>query len=313
MGKKAVGMLVGYVLLAVIGIPVLVTAALGGFREEHMTEAKALYGLEEYWNAKEYSLDTELERYVAGVVSAEMPALFPMEALKAQAVAARTYQVRYMKQSGSEEVLYDVGQAYLDEQGQREKWSAQYETYAARIRQAVAETKGEIMVYEGEPILAAFHAQSSGKTENSENVWVQEIPYLRSVDSSGDLEAPDHETTTALSAAFVWEALRQYGALGVSATDLTFSKPVCSEAGYVQQIQAGNLTLTGQEVREALGLRSTDFTVQRQGDQFLFTTKGYGHGAGMSQYGAKALAEEGMDYREILQHYYTGISFKKIA
>ena len=313
MGKKAVGMLVGYVLLAVIGIPVLVTAALGGFREEHMTEAKALYGLEEYWNAKEYSLDTELERYVAGVVSAEMPALFPMEALKAQAVAARTYQVPYMKQSGSEEVLYDVGQAYLDEQGQREKWSAQYETYAARIRQAVAETKGEIMVYEGEPILAAFHAQSSGKTENSENVWVQEIPYLRSVDSSGDLEAPDHETTTALSAAFVWEALRQYGALGVSATDLTFSKPVCSEAGYVQQIQAGNLTLTGQEVREALGLRSTDFTVQRQGDQFLFTTKGYGHGAGMSQYGAKALAEEGMDYREILQHYYTGISFEKIA
>ncbi|MFR8711746.1 MAG: SpoIID/LytB domain-containing protein [Anaerotignum lactatifermentans] len=169
------------------------------------------------------------------------------------------------------------------------------------------------MVYEGEPILAVFHAQSAGKTEDSENVWVQEIPYLRSVDSSGDLSAPDNTVTETLSAQTVWEKLSTLGDLGVSAAELDFSGIQRSEAGYIQQIQAGNLTLTGLEVRTALGLRSADFTVQRQGEDFVFTTKGYGHGAGMSQYGAKALAEEGMDYHEILSHYYTGISFEKTA
>lgn len=103
------------------------------------------------------------------------------------------------------------------------------------------------------------------------------------------------------------------GDLGVTAAELDFSGIQRSDAGYIQQIQAGSLTLTGLQVRTALGLRSADFTVQRQGDDFIFTTKGYGHGAGMSQYGAKTLAEEGMDYHEILSHYYTGISFEKTA
>ena len=130
---------------------------------------------------------------------------------------------------------------------------------------------------------------------------MQEIPYLRSVDSSGDLSAPDNTVTETLSAKTVWEKLSTLGDLGVSAAELDFSGIQRSEAGYIQQIQAGNLTLTGLEGRTALGLRSADFT------------KGYGHGAGMSQYGAKALAEEGMDYHEILSHYYTGISFEKTA
>lgn len=312
MVKKVLGVLVGYVLLAVIVIPLLVTAIFGGFRTEAVTEAKNLFGPADYLQILRPE-NTELEEYVQGVVSAEMPALFPMEALKAQAVSARTYQVRKMEEAGSDAVLYDVGQAYADTAAQKEKWGEHYQEYAARVSQAVEETAGEIMVYEGEPILAVFHAQSAGKTENSENVWVQEIPYLRSVDSSGDLSAPDNTVTETLSAKTVWEKLSTLGDLGVSAAELDFSGIQRSEAGYIQQIQAGNLTLTGLEVRTALGLRSADFTVRRQGDDFVFTTKGYGHGAGMSQYGAKALAEEGMDYHEILSHYYTGISFEKTA
>lgn len=312
MARKVLGILLGYVLLAVIVVPLLVTAVLGGFRTEAVTEAKNLFGPADYLQILR-PVHTELEAYVQGVVAAEMPALFPMEALKAQAVAARTYQVRKMAEAGSDTVLYDVGQAYDDTAAQKEKWGENYGAYAARVSQAVEETAGEIMVYEGEPILAVFHAQSGGKTENSENVWVQAIPYLRSVDSSGDLSAPDNTVTETLSAQTVWEGLSSLGSLGVTPEELAFSDIQRSQAGYIQQIQAGNLTLTGLEVRTALGLRSADFTVQRQGDDFVFTTKGYGHGAGMSQYGAKSLAEEGMDYREILSHYYTGISFEKTA
>ena len=116
-----------------------------------------------------------------------------------------------------------------------------------------------------------------------------------------------------LYARYITRPIVRLSKISKQMAELDFSGIQRSEAGYIQQIQAGNLTLTGLEVRTALGLRSADFTVQRQGDDFVFTTKGYGHGAGMSQYGAKALAEEGMDYHEILSHYYTSISFEKTA
>ena len=261
MFKKILGLFLIYALLAVLLLPLLVTALMGGFDTAHMEQAKALYSLEDYFQAQPSTEQTEqteqaelneLESYVMGVVSAEMPALFPMEALKAQAVAARTYQIRKMEENGSDTVLYDIGQAYADTQAQKEKWGAQYAEYAARIRQAVTETQGEIMVYEGEPILAVFHAQSAGKTEDSENVWVQTVPYLRSVDSSGDNNAPDNTATVTLSAQTVWEALSQYGDLGVSADALTFGTPQRSAAGYILAIPVGNLTLEGSQIRTAL-------------------------------------------------------------
>ena len=136
---------------------------------------------------------------------------------------------------------------------------------------------------------------------------------MKSVDSHGDLQAPDNTVTITKSAKAVKQALSCYGDLGVSAETLSFENIVRSNAGYIQQVQVGKKTLTGLQVRQALGLRSADFTVTRNGDDFVFTTKGYGHGAGMSQYGAKALADEGMTYHAILQHYYTGISFDHIA
>ena len=260
-------------------------------------EAQVLYGL-----ADLAPLDTELEEYVAGVVAAEMPAAFPEEALKAQAVAARTYQVRQMQAAGSRAVLYDVGQAYLSEAEQKEKWGEGYALYAGKIHSAVRATAGEIMTYDGEPILAAFHAQSGGRTEDAAHVWNTAVPYLKSVDSKGDRQAPNNETTVTIAAKALAERL------GI-AEDAAVSVKKRTEAGYVAEVQAGSKTFSGREIRERLGLRSADFTIAKNGDSYIFTVHGYGHGAGMSQYGASFLAEQGKNYHEILRHYYTGISF----
>lgn len=317
MVKKILGGVLLYGVTVTVLVPLLVTLVLGGFRSEHVMEAKALYSLDDFVAndeaKKPISLNSELEQYVMGVVSAEMPALFPKEALKAQAVAARTYQVRKMREVGTEKVLYDVGQAYCSPEERKKKWGSHTEEYENKVAQAVKETEGEIMVYEEEPILAVFHAQSSGRTEDSENVWVQKIPYLRSVDSSGDLSAPNHKMQTEIDGDTVFQKLSRYGDLGVSPKELQFSVKERTKAGYIQKIAVGNLVLTGKQVREALGLRSADFTVEKKGNTFVFVTEGYGHGAGMSQHGAAALAEQGMSYHDILSHYYTGISFEKTA
>ena len=289
--KKQCGFLLLYVVVAVLLLPLLLTILCGGLGQELPQEAQVLYGL-----ADLAPLDTELEEYVAGVVAAEMPAAFPEEALKAQAVAARTYQVRQMQAAGSRAVLYDVGQAYLSEAEQKEKWGEGYALYAGKIHSAVRATAGEIMTYDGEPILAAFHAQSGGRTEDAAHVWNTAVPYLKSVDSKGDRQAPNNETTVTIAAKTL-------------ADDAAVSVKKRTEAGYVAEVQAGSKTFSGREIRERLGLRSADFTIAKNGDSYIFTVHGYGHGAVMSQYGASFLAEQGKNYHEILRHYYTGISF----
>lgn len=307
MRKKLLCAVVLYILTAVLLLPLLVTLLCGGFRREAPQSAE-LYGVEDL-----APLPTELEEYVAGVVAAEMPASFPEEALKAQAVAARTYEVRQMRAAGSDSVLYDVGQAYADEAAQREKWGENYGEYAAKIRRAVRETAGEIMVYDGEPILAAFHAQSGGKTENAENVWDSPLPYLKSVDSAEDKAAPGYETEISFSAEEILQKLERYGTPTQTAETLSIEILSRTDAGYVSEASAGGLRLTGRQLREALGLRSANFTVEKQAGGFSFRTYGYGHGAGMSQYGASFLAEKGLDYHEILNHYYTDVNFEQLA
>ena len=172
--KKLLGILFFYSILVVLLLPLVVTLLCGGFSKAMPQQAKVLYG-----TADLAPLKSELEEYVVGVVAAEMPAAFPEEALKAQAVAARTYQVRQMQAAGTKEVLYDVGQAYIDTAEQKKKWGENYPVYASKIRKAVRETAGEIMVYDGEPILAAFHAISAGRTEDAVHVWNSDVPYLK--------------------------------------------------------------------------------------------------------------------------------------
>ena len=284
--KKILAVCFFYVLLVVLLLPLAVTFLFGGFSRSMPREAEVPCDI---------LLSSELEEYVSGVVAAEMPASFPEEALKAQAVAARTYQVRQMQASGTKKVLYDVGQAYITEKEQREKWGENTSFYRAKIRKAVAETEGEIMVYDGEPILAAFHAQSAGRTEAAEHVWQAAVPYLKSVESDNG------ETVEVIFSEK--ELQEKFGSAEISVVSRT-------DAGYVAEVQVGEKIMTGREVREALGLRSSSFSVRKEGDDFIFTVSGYGHGVGMSQHGAAELAERGMDYREILRHYYQDIRFE---
>ena len=252
------------------------------------------------------------EEYIVGVVAAEMPASFETEALKAQAVAARTYAVN----SGlsTEELIKSNGQAYCTVEEMKKKWGSGFNTYYSKIKNAVYATKGEIAVYNDEPILAVFHAISSGKTEEAQNVWSKELPYLKSVDSSGDETSSEYysekEIPSKTAAALLQE---KYPYIKLSEANIADQMQILerTKAGYISKIQVGNMVLTGKQVREALSLRSSCFTFSSDGDNIIFKTKGYGHGAGMSQYGANYMAKQGKTYKEILAYYYSGTSLKK--
>ena len=253
-----------------------------------------------------------MEEYITGVVSAEMPASFETEALKAQAVAARTYAVN----SGLsvDELIKSDGQAYNTVEDMKEKWGENFDTYYQKIRSAVYDTKGEIAVYNDEPILAVFHAISGGKTETAENVWQKDLPYLKSVDSSEDEKAKEFYAETEMAQDKAASLLQQkYKGLKLTEGSLADQMQILerTEAGYVSKIQIGNMVFTGRQVREALGLRSSNFTFEQRENDIIFKTKGYGHGAGMSQYGANYMAAEGKSYKEILEYYYSGIEIKK--
>ena len=253
-----------------------------------------------------------MEEYIVGVVAAEMPALFETEALKAQAVAARTYAVN--KGLAVDELMENGGQAYCTLEEMKEKWGDNFEAYYEKIRSAVYDTQGEIIVYNDEPILAVFHAISGGKTEESQNVWNEELPYLKSVDSSEDALSDEYYSESAIPVNTAAGLLQSnYSNLKLTEGSLVDQMQILerTEAGYVSKIQVGNMVLSGGQIREVLGLRSSNFTYEQQGDNIVFKTKGYGHGAGMSQYGANYMAQQGSTYKQILAHYYTDTNIKK--
>lgn len=272
-------------------------------------------------NADAQNFDTKqvndkMENYIIGVVAAEMPALFEDEALKAQAVAARTYATNQMLKNGTtiDKMIESGGQAYITQEDMHTKWNGNFDKYYNKIKSAVLSTKGEIMVYNNEPILAVFHAISRGKTEISQNVWNDSLPYLQSVDSSVDMQSSEYTYETTMPVKTVASLLQKaHSDLKLYDGSLKEQMQVIdrTEAGYINTMQIGNKVLTGREVREILGLRSSDFTVKQDGDNMIFTTNGYGHGAGMSQYGADCMAKDGKTYKEILTYYYTGIQFDK--
>jgi len=266
----------------------------------------------EKYAAEKIEITDELEEYIVGVVAAEMPAAFEKEALKAQAVAARTYAVN----SGLsvDELIKSNGQAYNTEKEMKDKWGESFTQYHEKIKSAVSETAGEIIVYNDEPILAVFHAISGGKTETAENIWHRELPYLKSVESSEDTMAKEYYAESIFSANEAAALLQaKYDSLKITEGRLADQMQILerTEAGYVSRIQIGNMVLTGRQVREALGLRSSNFTYHQDGENIVFETKGYGHGAGMSQYGANYMAAAGKTFDEILKYYYSGVEIKK--
>ncbi len=264
-----------------------------------------------------------LEDYVAGAVAAEMPASFPEEALKAQAVAARTF-VMYKKNLGTDDLHPDAVvcddythcAAFVELDSEAEDlWGSNAAEWTEKIRQAVADTAGQIVTYDGAPIAAVFHAASAEETESAVNVWGADVPYLVGVDSSGDDACPDYDASVTLGAEeFRQIMLTQFPDINLTGLPKTwFTDIETSEAGGVISCKIGGEEMDGTEVRALFELNSTHFTVSTTDTSITFHTEGYGHGVGMSQYGAKRMAEDGSSYEDILLHYYTGTELTTIA
>jgi stage II sporulation protein D len=260
------------------------------------------------------------EDYVMGVVAGEMPASFEIEALKAQAVAARTYSLSKVIRSGSggnpdhpsAPVCDDTHcQVYRSPEELREIKSAEWMTTGwPKIQKAVESTSGQLMYYQGTLVeQPLFHSSSGGKTENSEDVFVSALPYLRSVDSPYETGAPhQNEQIEIPLSEFKLKVSQANPGKSIGMLDSNSVRILeRSAGGRVAAIQVGDLTLKGRELRDLFGLRSANFTVSVKGGVVLFTTEGYGHGVGMSQWGANGMAQAGYDYRDILTHYYTGV------
>ena len=262
-----------------------------------------------------------LEEYLIGVVAAEMPASFEQEALKAQAVAARTYLLSRMShRSGSHpdaDVCTDPAccTAWSGQDAQKARWGTDYEANRAKLCRAVSETAGVYLVWQGEPIQAVFHAASAGQTAASGELW-NALPYLISVPSPETAaDVPNYVSTVAVSA----EDFRQTILQAAPQADLSgdasgwLGMQTLTESGRVDTLTIGGVCLSGQTLRTLFSLRSAMFTLEYAGGDFRFTVSGYGHGVGMSQYGANVMARQGADYAAILAHYFPGASLEDVS
>ncbi len=256
-------------------------------------------------------VECDLEEYLVGVVSAEMPASYELEALKAQAVAARSYILSREGYKNPDHKGADVCtdpahcKAYLSQKEAEKKWGTEWSAkYLDKIKTAVLETSGEYISYEGEVAVACFSAVSSGKTENAKDVWGTETPYLKSVDSPEDLTYKEFTQTVEIP---LNEGCQK---LGISSPVL--GKITHTAGGAVKTINIGGKSFSGTEIRSIFGLNSANFEVSTAEDSIVFTTKGKGHGVGMSQYGANEMAKNGEKYTEILHHYYSNVTIEKM-
>ena len=258
--------------------------------------------------------------YLIGAVGAEMPASYEPEALKAQVIASHTYAERIRRQNAAHPDPALKGADFSDDSSSyqafcspselRAFYGDAYEESSKKIAAAVDAVSDLLLYYENEPIVAAFHAYSSGQTESAKAVWGKDLPYLTSVSSQGDCNAPQFETVQCIPPDTVKEALRRLRpkmTLPENPADW-FGIPKTSDAGTVLQITCGSETWSGQTLRDALSLRSACFSVKYDDMQFIFTVRGYGHAVGMSQYGANVMAQSGSTYEQILMHYYAGAS-----
>lgn len=264
-----------------------------------------------------------LDTYLYGVVSSEMPASFEKEALKAQAVVARTYTIYKIQNNSQKHEGADICdnsvccQAWISKENRLAKWEeSTREEYWNKIVSAVEETKGKIITYEGKPINAFFHSNSGGKTETTLNVWGGSgYPYLQTVTTAGEEGYTQYQSeVTCAKQEFIDKIKAEHSDFSID-----FSQPNCiqvleyTDGDRVKTIQIGNLNFSGVEIRTIFGLRSANFTLTIEGDTIKFSVLGYGHGVGMSQTGADSMAKEGSNYIEIIKHFYTGVEVEDVS
>lgn len=266
--------------------------------------------------------EVDLDTYLYGVVSAEMPASFEEEALKAQAVVARTYTIYKIVNNdgkhGEADICDDSAccQAWISEEDRKEKWNEdERENNWNKIVNAVNSTQGKIITYNGEPINAFFHSNSGGETETPVNVWGgSDYPYLQTVATSGEDAYSQYSSEATFSKEEFEEKIKEVH----SDFEIDFSNDDCikieeyTEGNRVKTIKIGNLELSGVEVRNIFGLRSANFKVTVEEENIKFEVTGYGHGVGMSQTGADSLAKEGKTYEDIIHHYYTDVEIESM-
>lgn len=268
--------------------------------------------------------ELSIDDYIMGVVASEVPANFEEEALKAQAVAARTYYINKrinpcgIAKSKDAEICDTTDcQVYMDKEERLKSWSkSSAEANWSKIEEAVKSTSDEILTYDGEVLeYPQFFSTSSGFTEDAIDVFAVDVPYLKSKESKGEEIAPKFQSTVKISNSdFINKLTSKYPEIKLNKNNLKESINIKSytNAGSVKEIEIGGVTLKGKEVRSALNLNSSNFEFKFRGNEVEVNCKGYGHGVGMSQWGANVMAKNGSSYKEILEYYYTDVDIEKI-
>lgn len=261
-----------------------------------------------------------IDDYLCNVVSAEMPADYEIEALKAQAVVARTYTIYKInnKKHENADICDDSTccQAWVDKETRFSRWEeSKRESNWEKIQKCIQETQGQIVTYQNQPINAFFHANSGGKTELPVNVWGGTgLPYLQVVETVGEEGYKQYESEVELTQDELIEKLKtKYSDISIDFSNQENLKILeYTDSGRVKTVKFGNHEISGVETRTLLGLKSTNFEISKENDKIKFTVKGYGHGVGMSQTGADAMAKQGKNYKEIINHFYSGVEIKEV-
>ena len=265
--------------------------------------------------------EVSIEDYIIGAVLSQMPQDFEEEALKAQAVLAHTYIERrkMTEKESSDESLKgaDISddttkyQSYFNKSQAKKFYGDKYNQAYKRVKNAVKQVKNITLTYDSMPIVVAFHALSSGRTESAKNLWGEGLPYLISVDSSVDKEIDSFEKTETFSLSDIKKTLeKSFKNMDFSKLEDNLKIEKITDNSTVLTVMAGENEISGTDFSNALSLSSPCFSIDKKDDEFIFTTKGYGHLVGMSQYGANAMAKDGKDYKEILAHYFPKTQLK---
>jgi len=295
-----------FLIFTMIVIPVIVLFV-SGKNSNHDSYMITLY------NHKTQTTESiNLEKYIVGVVCAEMPAVFSTEALKAQSIAARSYALRKIN-SGSNEhpdsdlcTDYSHCQAYLDEDVLKKNWGKDYEKNYSKIKNAVKATSGEYLAYNGEVAATVFHSCSNGVTEKASDVWGSDYPYLVNVESKGDFERSDYCVSKEITVEEYVRIISEFSGENLENIKELTGEITLTSGNNIESIELCDKKFRGTDVRKMFGLRSTSFEINFVDDKVIFNMYGNGHGVGMSQYGANSMAEQGNDYTRILSHYYPG-------
>ena len=320
---KKIGIMIGIILFITIGIPFFIIMVFSGIKNDIKKDKDRPYEISVYIKDEDRVVNMEMEQYIKEVTAAEMPAEFHGEALKAQAVAARTYLVNKIKNYNKKEseksvhkgavvcTDYSHCKAWISEDKRKELWEEdKRKTYWKKISDAVEDTKNIIMTYDNEPIRAVFHSTSSGWTENAKDVWGGDMPYLVSVESMGDKNSPKYNSKKDISVE-EFKKIAQENIENVNWDNGLIGEIKRSDAGGIISIEIGGVLVKGTKFRTIFDLRSTNAEIKIDDEMVYMTVKGYGHGVGMSQYGACYMAENGNGYEEILKTYYKGIELSE--